>query len=369
MLAAWQPSGGELPDYRRVVRELRAACPALPPGFHGFLEYGVHPVPDVRSHEMRLGPPLLEDPEGRAPLLRHCPGYRGIVDDVAVRPASERIPTIFEGCNFAELGVFTLAELAANFGDPGGLHGHALYLWLVDDGAPAAVARALVRPIVAGTDYALEVATPLKKLPAVARAPAAGWPAPTLYASPEAVTFADRRLVLLTQGSLAASDHNQALVGAVFDAVAEEVDKLSALVERSGRQERFKLSIAADPGLPWATVGKLLWTAGRAGVQSLDVHVLVPDPLRPMATLPLLAGGLAPTIDVEILPGGISLRCGEKTATYDAAALVGAVAGCGGGSLRLAAADDTPWQRVVDVLGVLVGHAAITQVVPPGGAT
>lgn len=364
MLTTWAPSGGELPDYRRAVRDLRAACPALPPGFHAFLEYGVHPVPDVSSQEMRLGPPLREDPAGRGPLLRQCPDYSRIMEDVAVRPGHERIPTIFAGCKFAELGVFTLAELATNYGDSGGLHGHALYLWLVDDGAPRDVARALVRPIVAGADYALEVGT-RARLPTVAQAPAVGLPGPVLYASRGAVTFDARQLVLLAGGRVAAADQRDGLVGAVFDALAEETDKRNAIAERSGRKEVFELGIAGDPTLPWETMGKLVWTAGRAGAQELDVYVLVPEPMRPVATLPLLVAGPAPTIDLEIGANSIALRCGGKTGTHAVAALVGAVGGCGGGPLRLAAGNDTPWQRVVEVLGALAGQAAITEVVPP----
>lgn len=362
--SAWTPARGELPDYRLAVRGLRGACPSLPEGFHGDLEVAVHPTPEVRSSEMRLGPPLLDDPAASRPLLARCPDARLALAEIATLPADARTARLSQACKFADLGVFEAAELSPSLGDPGALHGHALYLWLIDDGAAPEVARALVRPIVAGTDFILAEAG-RTRLPATSQGPAADGLTPLLTVSPEWATFDGRKLVRLEQGNLADSDHAQGLVGAAFDALSEEADRQRDHAERAGRPQSFALAIAADPTSTWATVGKLAWTAARAGATSVVVHALGPDPLRPIVGLPLLAAGPPPRFDLELGPEGVTLRCGEATSVVQTAGLAAAVRGCGAGSWRLQAAGDTPWQRVVEVLGALAGAALVAELGPP----
>ncbi len=368
MFAAWQPASGTLPDYQLAVRGLETAC-KLPPGYHGFLKYTVHPVADVRSDEMDLDTALWKDVEGMRPFRAHCPDHERVLDAVATSAADQRARILYDGCKFGEVGLVTLAELSHSLGDPNGLNSHALYLWLVDSGAPPEVARTLVRPILFGTDDSMRDVAELPQLPAVARGPAPPLFVPTLVVAQDGVTFKQRRLVTLTQGALASADHDGPRVLELHRELAAEADQAGALAAQTDRpRETLRVAIAADPGLRWETVGKLAWTAVDAGHEQVDARAVIPDPLRPLASLPLVVPGAAPTTEILLGAGRIVVRCPGQERTPALAALVSELASCGGGPLRLAVTDDTRWQRVVEVLAELAGKATITRLARPGPA-
>jgi len=365
--ADWQPATGILPDYQLAVRGLQGAC-ELPSGYHGFLKYGVNPVPDVRSHEMDLGTPLWKDAGGMRPFRAHCPDHQRLLEEVATVAADQRAPVFYEGCKLGEIGLVTLDELSRNLGDPTGLNSHALYLWLLDDGAPPAVARALVRPILFGTDYALDDMSKLPQLPAVARGPAAAGGVPTIYVAQDGVTFGFRRVVPLTGGALASADHEGARVLELHRELAAEADQAEALASDPDRpKETLRLAIAADPGIKWETVGKLAWTAIDAGHPQIDARVVIPDPLHPLASLPLVGPGVASTTELLLSPEKIVVRCPGREGAPTLATLASELASCGG-PLRLAVTDATRWQRVVEVLAEIEGKATITSLARPGAA-
>lgn len=366
MLAAWRPTSGAAPDYRLAVRGLRSACPKLAPGFEFFLEYSVHPAPVVRSHQLKRTVPLRDDPDGLGPFLAHCPKYRDILAAASELPGAERITTVHDGCDYAALGLFTRDELSLDLDDPQGLHGAALYLWLLADGAPPAVARSLARPISLGSRYSLrtlvEPDAPVNLPAAAAGVVTPDFLAPLLI-NPDGVLFDSRRLAILTGGQLAEPDFNKGLIGALFDTLAEEADKSRALAEK-GVPSSPALVISADPKTPWATAGRAAWTAMRAGFPHIHAHALGPDPLHPLVTVPVLAPGAAPTLDLVVAADSLSLRCADASHKLDLAALPARLSSCGGGPLRLAGVAGTPWQRVVDVLSALAGKATITDIAP-----
>lgn len=369
MLASWQPQAGALPDYRVAVRGLESACPALPRGFHGFLTYAVHPVPDVRSSEMSLGTPMWEDDEAMRPLRAHCPAYARLLAESDRAPADRRPVIFYDGCDFAGLGVATREEIGGSLGDLGGLGSHALYLWLVDDGAPPEVARALARPILMGTDMALGISVQLPQLPTSPQGAAVSWFVPTLVVDDRRVDFDHKTLVHLDRGRLVEADVAGAKVDALHDALAEEIDRSRALAQATDRPpEPLPLAIAADPGLRWATVGKLAWTAMLAGHDTLEVRAVAPDPLHPLVNVPLVSRGPAPTGEIVIGASELVVRCEAEGRASEAAAFAREVVKCGARPMRLAVVDDVTWQRVVEVLGELAGKATITGLVRPGAA-
>lgn len=366
VMTAWRSADGAMPDYRVAVRGLREACPRLPAGFQSYLEYSVQPLPELRGQGFNLGTPLRDDPEALRPLRAHCPGLAAVLGSLATRPASERGGALYDACDFAGIGLFSRTTVPDTMADPQGHHGHALYLWLVDDGAAPEVARALVRPILAGTDTTLEVFRDLARLPAARRGAAPSWFSLDVRVALDGVTANSKRLVQLEQGRLAEADHSGGLIGAVFDTLVEEVDKTRALASNSGHTpERPRIVIAADPRLPWATVGAVAYTARRAGHDIIDAYALAPDPLHPLIMLPLYASGEAPTLELTLTAASIVLRCkgGESTPALDA--LSAALDRCGGGPMRLSVAPDTSWQRVIAVATELAGHAAVVELASP----
>ncbi len=367
MLAAWKPESGVAPDYRLAVRRLQSACPRLAPGFEFFLAYSVHPTPELRSHELETSTPLRDDPDGLGPLLAHCPDFmkhRAAANELSGDLSAARL---YEDCNLEALGVFSPEELPNSLDDLQGFHGLALYLWLVNDGAPPAVARTFARPITFGSDYnlrAMQDAGEPVPLPTVAHgAPVASFSMPLLVGE-SGITFDSKRLVRLDEGRLAPEDNDRGLIGSVYDSVTEEVDKAKELAAK-GMPLSTSVTLVVDQRLAWSTAGKVAWTVMRTGASPILVQGLGPDPLHPLAAVPLLSPGAAPSADLAIDPGGLSLRCLTDSHFPALAELPALVASCGA-TLRLTATPDTSWKRMVDVLGVLAdARVAITDIVVP----
>lgn len=366
MLAAWQPRAGALPDYLSVARGVRSACPTLPEGFHFFLDNGVYPLPDIHDYALGKHTPLRDDAAALRPFLAHCPDLREHLKTVGTLPGDARTPYFYDACRLKALGVFTPDELPSTIGDPQGWIGHALYLWLVDDGAPPDVARRLVRPIVAGSESMFPRPDELTTLPFAARGGPPGWPSMPLRASREAITFDDKRLAQLTAGALDPSIYSEALIGPLYDSIVEEADKMADLNAATDQTTPVQLAIAADPRLPWATAGRIAWTATRAEFTRIDVHALTPDPMRPLVAVPLFTRGPPPTAELTVRGAALTLQCGETTNTPALPDLPAALKQCSPGPLRLDASDETTWQQVVDVLVTLGGAATITAITPPG---
>lgn len=365
-MTSWSPREGRPPDYRAAVQGLRPACPTLPKGFHGYLEHSMFPRPDVRSFELDMGTPLHKDDEGLAPLRRRCPGLARTLAAVSEAPAEERVALLYDGCALDGLGVLARDELSLAVGEAQARYGHALYLWLRDDGAPHEVARALVRPMVAGTDDSLELPA-FTKLPAAERGdPVSLADESPLQVTQIGVTFLDRRVVELDGGSLSAQDVDGGIVHGLHDALTEELDTRQHVAARRGEVAATRLSLVVDAGLPWRTAGPLVWTAARSGFDTLVLRALVPDPMRPVRTLPLLTPGSPPAAELRLTGEAATIRCDEQEPRPVAlTAVADAVAGCGGTGLRLVADAEVPWQRVVDLAAAIAGRAAIVEVAPP----
>jgi len=352
MLKAWSPASGAMPDYRLAARGIQQACPYLPAGFVSYFQFALYPLPDLSAMPlMGFGTPVWQDLEAMRPLRAHCPEY-----DKFTAAGAE---TIYKGCGFAGLGLIDRDQLPAN-PDGAGQYGHALYLWLLDDGAPPEVARALVRPILAGTSESLFVVTDLMHLPAAPRgaAPTGGF-VPNVQLALDGVTFADKREVTLESGHLPAGDPLDLL----RFSFADELQQTRLLASPGDGPPR--LLFTADRQLPWATLVAVARAAREAGYVQLDTYAFGPAPRLPMLTLSLLAVGPPPTLELALTGDAIVLRCKGGEHSPALSGLSAALDGCGGGSLRLIVAPDSRWQQVIMVLAELAGHAMITELASP----
>lgn len=365
LMRTWSPRDARPPDHRRAILGLRRACPTLPAGFHGYLEHAVFPRPQLRGHQLDLGTPLHEDAEALAPLKRHCPAYARTMDAVSEAPAHARIAALYDGCALDGLEVVGRDELSP-IGEAQARHGHALYLWLRDVGAAHEVARALVRPIVAGADYALDMPEDLQ-LPAVERGEAVALDdGIQLYVTRMGVTLDGRRLVTFAGDAIAAQDLDRGLVGALHDALVEELDKRRQLARRRGLDQPTRVTLLIDPSLPWRSAGPVVWTAARSGVDGLDLRGLAPDPMRPVRTLPLLSAGAPQGATAQLSADAASFQCADASPrALELAAVPDALAGCDGAGLRLHVAPDTTWQQVVALAVALAGRGTIAAIEPP----
>ncbi len=356
MLKAWDPRAGKLPDYPKVARAIEGACPGLPEGFRGYFALSVQPQPDRSSQEFPQVKPLRDDSEGMRPMRAHCPDHARIADSMGLLPASERLPAMYDGCKFAELGLIDRAEIRDTMSDPQAHHAHALLLWLVDRGAPIEVTRALVRPILAATDTQLEVARDVK-LPASAGGAALSGDDPTLHVTPHQMTLDGSRLVNLKGGVFDEPDFHPSFLVGTFASRRE-------LAGSGDQPPPSRLTLAADVSLRWGTLGPVLQAAMRAGYTEISVAALAPTPLRPLVGVPLVTAGPSPTVSLALSPTQIELRCGEHEASPDITTLAAELARCPG-TLRLAVTEDTGLARVVALLGALAGTRAVVELAAP----
>lgn len=354
MLAAWRPDDGALPDYPKIAKSVQDACTGLPEGFRGYFELSVQPQPDRRSNEFPNIKPLHDDAEGLRPMRAHCPDHARIAGSMGLLVADERLPAMYDGCKFAEIGLIDRADIAKTLADRQAHHAHALFLWLVDVGAPREVAHKLVRPILASTDTRLEAARDLK-LPASARGVPLSGDASLLHATPYQMTVDHNMLVNLKDGAY----DEQYFEPAMFDGKFASIRELGRADSMSPR-----LNIAADVSLRWSVLGPALHAAWRAGFTELAVVALTPEPLQPLIAVPLVTEGPAAAATLTLSPARIDLQCAEHTASPDIAALPAELARCPGG-LRLAVTVDTALPRIVELLAALAGKAQIVELLPP----
>ena len=362
-LAAWRPELGVPPNFRAGLDGLWAACPTLPGEFHVF-DDTVHPVPPVRG-----GPEsaqLWQDVAVTRPLAAHCPDWRAVFVLPATVASEERAGAVFAGCRFAELGVLTAKELRPSDSWADLAFGHALYLWLVADGAPPAVARTLVRPLIAGADWILTGHSHgWGPLPAVG---SGGVPRALIRELRVSRTEANFEMgqgtIRLTRGLLAGDEWERVAqlrgLGGAIERVVEREREAAA----EGRPAApLELAIDADPAAPWATVGELATLAVAAGFTRIEARAFGPDPLRPVVGLSLFESGEAPVSTLHVEGERLTLTCEGEARTPALGALGAAARACG--PLRLGAAPETPWQRIVAVLAELRGSAAIAEIVAP----
>lgn len=360
MMRVWDPRSGVLPDYGLAVRGMQGACPGLPRGFAAFFEQTVQPQPERDPGEF-ASDNLLRDAEALRPLRVHCTDFQKIVDSIDSLPGAARQPAMYDGCHFAELGLVARDDISETTADLQTWRVHALYLWLVDAGAPAEMARALARPILASTDQLLAVTRDIR-LPAAPQGPSPPRDAATLLVTSYMVTVDHQQLALLTDGALADADRRRGFDGSFplsrkyllgeQPPPGEEPEKPGSLV------------VAADVRVRWATLGPFVEAAWRAGYAEILVDALAPTPLQPLVVVPLVTRGAAPTGVLAVSPTGLRLRCGGGDGAPAVDALPTELARCGG-TLSLAVSADTALPRVVEVLVALSGQAAVVDFAAP----
>lgn len=86
-----------------------------------------------------------------------------------------------------------------------------------------------------------------------------------VFVTQRGITFADKKIVSMTaEGDIESSAVNNHLIGPLFDAMAEEVDKAKTLGENTGKPWEGRAIIVGDQELKFSVLVDVMYTAGRA---------------------------------------------------------------------------------------------------------
>lgn len=86
-----------------------------------------------------------------------------------------------------------------------------------------------------------------------------------VFVTQRGITFGDKKIVSMTpEGDIETSAVNNHLIGPLFDAMAEEVDKAKTLGENTGKPWEGRAIIVGDQELKFSVLVDVMYTAGRA---------------------------------------------------------------------------------------------------------
>lgn len=86
-----------------------------------------------------------------------------------------------------------------------------------------------------------------------------------VFVTQRGITFGDKKIVSMTaEGDIESSAVNNHLIGPLFDAMAEEVDKAKTLGENTGKPWEGRAIIVGDQELKFSVLVDVMYTAGRA---------------------------------------------------------------------------------------------------------
>ncbi|MCA9714851.1 MAG: biopolymer transporter ExbD [Myxococcales bacterium] len=86
-----------------------------------------------------------------------------------------------------------------------------------------------------------------------------------LFVAPSGITFNDKKLVTLTpDGDIDPAMVENHLIGPLYDAMAEEVDKAKQMAENQNREWEGRLILVGDQRLKFSALVDIMYTAGRA---------------------------------------------------------------------------------------------------------
>ncbi len=96
-----------------------------------------------------------------------------------------------------------------------------------------------------------------------------------VFVSPRGITFQDRKVATLTEdGRVDPGLVEQHLVGPLFDAFAEEVDRAQAMAARRNEEWNSQVILVGDQRIPFDTIVDVMYTAGRAGISRYSFCVI-----------------------------------------------------------------------------------------------
>ncbi len=86
-----------------------------------------------------------------------------------------------------------------------------------------------------------------------------------IYISLRGITFDTKKIVSMTpEGDIDPTVVTQHLIGPLYDALAEEVDKAKTLAENTGKEWSARAIIVGDQELKFSALVDVMYTAGRA---------------------------------------------------------------------------------------------------------
>ncbi|MGB1013966.1 MAG: biopolymer transporter ExbD [Nannocystaceae bacterium] len=96
-----------------------------------------------------------------------------------------------------------------------------------------------------------------------------------VFVSPRGITVQDKKVATLTEdGRVDPGLVEQHLIGPLFDAFAEEVDKAETMAARRGTTWDGRVILVGDQTIPFDTVVDVMYTAGRAGISMYSFCVI-----------------------------------------------------------------------------------------------
>jgi biopolymer transport protein ExbD len=85
-----------------------------------------------------------------------------------------------------------------------------------------------------------------------------------VYISSREIVFGEKKLVQLQEGEIDPNEVKGHLIGPLYDALAEEVDKAKQMAESRQTEWAGRLIIVGDQDLKFSTLVDVMYTAGRA---------------------------------------------------------------------------------------------------------
>jgi hypothetical protein len=86
-----------------------------------------------------------------------------------------------------------------------------------------------------------------------------------IFIAPSGITFNDKKIITLTpEGDIDPGMVENHLIGPLYDAMAEEVDKAKAMAENTNREWEGRLIVVGDARLKFSALVDVMYTAGRA---------------------------------------------------------------------------------------------------------
>ena len=86
----------------------------------------------------------------------------------------------------------------------------------------------------------------------------------------KAIIFDSKTIAAIDDGSLELSAVDRHLIGTLFEAFAEDVERAEQLASRRGTERDSTLVVCADASTSFATLIDVLYTAGRAGFRTYE---------------------------------------------------------------------------------------------------
>ncbi len=234
----------------------------------------------------------------RAPML--CPDFPDIAKDVGRLSSSGRRPIVWDRC-LSRFTFVTRDEYVRSNADVD-IMGFAVHRWLTDVHVDDGIATPIARALTLGGHRVMTTRRGELKLPSAAKGTSFDG-VPLLEVRSDQIYFSIRKVALLDSSGRPdgiESRDGEEVVPVLIDRIAEEIKASMKLAEKRGTPWESRVVVLVDRELAWSTLRPLLASAHLAGIQRIDVAVLVDDFLEPLRSVVVHdTTGTAPPLEVS----------------------------------------------------------------------